>query len=63
MLDESPWAIEANPRVAGIDFIRFSDEDNAAFTGELRIAQEGDDAVVLLIARIFVQSEAAPSGS
>ncbi len=61
-LDESPWSIESDPRVNRIDFIRFVDEDNSAFSGELRIAQEGDDAVVVLIAREFVQSDSTPSG-
>ena len=61
-LDESPWSIESDPRVNRIDFIRFVDEDNSGFTGELRIAQEGDDAVVVLIAREFVQSDSTPSG-
>ena len=62
-LDESPWSIQADPRVRRIDFIRFVDEDNAAFTGELRIAQEGNDAVVILIAREFIQSDPGASGS
>ena len=48
-LREGPWSIEADPRVRGIDFIRFRDADNPGFSGELRINQE-DRAVVILIA-------------
>ena len=61
-LDESPWSIESDPRVRRIDFIRFVDEDNSGFTGELRIAQEGNDAVVILIAREFIQTDSTPTG-
>ncbi len=50
-LDTEPWSIASDPRVIGIDFIRFTDVDYPAFEGELRIAQEGDQAVVVLIAR------------
>jgi hypothetical protein len=50
-LDVAPWSIEGDPRFQGIDFLSFADADNLAFNGELRIAQEGDQAVVVLIAR------------
>ena len=50
-LGTEPWSIDSDPRVIGIDFIRFTDVDSPAFEGELRIAQEGDQAVVVLIAR------------
>ena len=49
-LDASPWSVVADPRRAGIDFIAFRDADNPAFRGELRIAQEGERAIVILIA-------------
>ena len=49
-LDAAPWTIVADPRRAGIDFIAFRDADNPAFRGELRIAQEGDRAIIVLIA-------------
>ncbi len=67
-LDTEPWSIRSGPgsneRLAGIDFIKFSDIDNAAFSGELRISQEGNDAVVVLIAREFIQSaDTTPTGS
>ena len=48
-LREAPWSIVTDPRVRGIDFIRFRDADNPGFEGELRINQE-DRAVVILIA-------------
>lgn len=60
-LNEEPWSIVRDPRVAGIDFIEFSDADNAAFRGELRIAQEGDSAVVLLIVREFLGGDGSGS--
>ena len=50
-LDIAPWSIAADPRFQGVDFLSFSDADNPAFDGELRVAQEGDQAVVVLIAR------------
>ena len=49
-LDTDPWRVTADPQRAGIDFITFRDADNPAFRGELRIAQEGDRAIVVLIA-------------
>ena len=49
-LDTDPWRITADPQRAGVDFITFRDADNPAFRGELRIAQEGDRAIVVLIA-------------
>lgn len=50
-LNRDPWKIVQEPRIQGVDFLTFTDADNPAFTGELRIAQEGDAAVVVLIAR------------
>lgn len=50
-LNRDPWKIVQEPRIQGIDFLTFTDADNPAFTGELRIVQEGDAAVVVLIAR------------
>ena len=50
-LNRDPWKIVQEPRIQGVDFLTFTDADNSAFTGELRIAQEGDAAVVVLIAR------------
>ena len=50
-LDRAPWSIERDPRLAGVDFLSFRDADDPTFEGELRIAQEGDRAVVVLIAR------------
>ena len=49
-LDAAPWSVVADPRRAGIDFIAFRDADNPSFRGELRIAQEGERAIVVLIA-------------
>lgn len=49
-LDTDPWRVTADPQRAGIDFITFRDADNPAFRGELRIAQEGDRAIVVLVA-------------
>ncbi len=49
-LDSAPWSVVADPRRANIDFISFRDADNPAFRGELRIAQEGARAIVVLIA-------------
>jgi len=50
-LDQQPWTITRDPRVVGIDFIEFTDADDATFHGELRVSQEGDRAIVVLIAR------------
>lgn len=50
-LRDDPWSIISDPRVRGIDFIRFRDVDNPGFTGELRINQE-DRSVVILIADV-----------
>ena len=49
-LDAAPWSITSDPRRVGIDFINFRDADNPSFRGELRIAQEGQQAIVILIA-------------
>ena len=49
-LDAAPWSITSDPRRVGIDFINFRDADNPAFRGELRVAQEGEWAIVILIA-------------
>ena len=49
-LDTDPWRVTADPQRAGVDFITFRDADNPAFRGELRIAQEGERAIVVLIA-------------
>ena len=49
-LDNDPWRVTADPQRAGVDFITFRDADNPAFRGELRISQEGDRAIVVLIA-------------
>ena len=49
-LDTDPWRVTADPQRAGVDFITFRDADNPAFKGELRIAQEGDRAIVVLVA-------------
>ena len=49
-LDAPPWSITSDPRRVGIDFINFRDADNPSFRGELRIAQEGQQAIVILIA-------------
>ncbi len=49
-LDTEPWRVSADPQRAGVDFITFRDADNPDFRGELRIAQEGDRAIVVLIA-------------
>ncbi len=49
-LDIDPWRVTADPQRAGVDFISFRDADNPAFRGELRIAQEGDRAIVVLVA-------------
>ena len=68
-LRDDPWSISADPRVRGIDFIRFLDADNPGFRGELRINQE-DRTVVILIADVDVTSDltgdddsGAPTGS
>ncbi len=55
-LDQDPWSITQDPRFAGVDFLTFTDTDNPAFTGELRIAQEGSTAVVLLVVRETLES-------
>ena len=65
-LDRDPWTIQRDPRVNAIDFLEFTDADDATFLGELRIAQEGDDvAVVVLIVRNTLTGFAPgpPSGS
>ena len=49
-LDAAPWSVTSDPRRVGIDFINFRDADNPTFRGELRIAQEGQQAIVILIA-------------
>lgn len=49
-LGAAPWSVVSDPRRANIDFIEFRDSDNPAFLGELRIAQEGNRAIVVLIA-------------
>ena len=49
-LDAAPWSVVSDPRRVGIDFIAFRDADNPAFRGELRVAQEGERAIVILIA-------------
>ena len=49
-LDTDPWRVTADPQRAGVDFITFRDADNPDFRGELRIAQEGERAIVVLIA-------------
>ena len=49
-LDAAPWSVVGDPRRVGVDFISFRDADNPAFRGELRIAQEGERAIVILIA-------------
>ena len=49
-LDTDPWRVTADPQRVGVDFITFRDADNPAFKGELRISQEGDRAIVVLIA-------------
>ncbi|MYE06547.1 MAG: hypothetical protein F4Y04_04885 [Chloroflexi bacterium] len=49
-LDTDPWRVTADPQRSGVDFITFRDADNPGFKGELRIAQEGDRAIVVLIA-------------
>ncbi len=61
-LDIEPWSIVRDPRIAGIDFISFRDADNPDFEGELRIAQEGNEAVLILIVTEFVTA-AAEAGS
>ena len=64
-LDRDPWTIQSDPRINDVDFLEFTDGDDAAFRGELRIAQEGDVAVVVLIVRITLSeyTSAQPSGS
>ncbi len=49
-LDTDPWRVTADPQRAGVDFITFRDADNPEFRGELRIAQEGPRAIVVLVA-------------
>ena len=56
-LRDEPWSIVGDPRVRGIDFIRFRDADNPAFEGELRINQE-DRAVIILIADVDLSFDA-----
>ena len=45
-LDTDPWRVTADPQRAGVDFITFRDADNPDFRGELRIAQEGERALM-----------------
>ena len=59
-LDTDPWRVTADPQRAGVDFITFRDADDPAFKGELRIAQEGDRAIVVLVA---VQTLASDGGA
>ena len=59
-LDTDPWRVTSDPQRAGVDFISFRDADNPAFRGELRIAQEGDRAIVVLVA---VESLGADGGA
>jgi len=47
-LRDDPWSIVADPRVRGIDFIRFVDADNPGFAGELRINQENRTVIILI---------------
>ncbi len=49
-LDTDPWRVTADPQRGGVDFITFRDADNPSFKGELRIAQEGDRTIVVLVA-------------
>ena len=64
-LDRDPWTIQSDPRINDVDFLEFTDGDDASFRGELRIAQEGDVAVVVLIVRntLSGSTSAQPSGS
>ena len=62
-LDEDPWTVDRDPRVRGIDFLAFTDADDPGFRGELRINQEGDVAVVVLIARQFLNVGTSPPQS
>lgn len=55
-LNSGPWSVVQDPRLVRIDFIDFRDADDPTFRGELRIAQEGDSAVVILIARNLLGS-------
>jgi len=57
-LRDDPWSIVADPRVRGVDFIRFRDADNPGFSGELRINQE-DRSVVILIADVALSAAGA----
>lgn len=59
-LDTDPWRVTADPQRAGVDFITFRDADNPAFRGELRIAQEGGRAIVVLVA---VETLRSPDGA
>ena len=59
-LDIDPWRVTSDPQRAGVDFIGFRDVDNPSFRGELRIAQEGDRAIVVLVA---VESLGADGGA
>ena len=62
-LNLAPWSVIDDPRARGIDFIRFEDADNPSFSGELRIAQEGGRAIVVLIATEQFEAEAPSPGA
>ena len=62
-LNLAPWSVIDDPRARGIDFIRFEDADNPSFRGELRIAQEGGRAIVVLIATEQFEAEAPSPGA
>ena len=62
-LNLRPWSVVGDPRRRGIDFIEFVDADNPAFSGELRIAQEGSRAIVVLIAREMLEGGDGGAGA
>lgn len=62
-LNLRPWAVVDDPRRRGIDFIEFTDSDNPAFSGELRIAQEGSRAIVVLIATELLEDSDGGAGA
>ena len=62
-LNLAPWSVIDDPRARGIDFIRFEDADNPSFSGELRIAQEGGRAIVVLIATELFEAEVPSPGA
>ncbi len=62
-LNLAPWSVIDDPQTRGIDFIRFEDADNPSFSGELRIAQEGERAIVVLIATEQFEAEAPSPGA